>query len=205
MRIVIVDYKMGNLRSVQKAFARCGFGAEISSNPHVIKEADRLILPGVGHFNLGMESLSKLNLIEVLKEQVLIKQIPTLGICLGMQLLTNFSEEGSVSGLGFINADTLRFPTSKNSKFKVPHIGWNAVKPVVNSEIFKNTLPDDSFYFVHSYYVKCKNTENVLSISNYGIEFHSAIIHENIIGMQFHPEKSHKYGLNLISNFTNGC
>jgi glutamine amidotransferase len=201
MRIVIIDYKMGNLRSVQKAFIRCGFDAEISSKPEVIKVADRLILPGVGHFNIGMESLKKLNIIEVLKEQIFIKQIPTLGICLGMQLLTNFSEEGCVSGLGFINADTLRFPNLINSKLKVPHIGWNEVKPVVNSVIFKNTFPDDLFYFVHSYYVKCKEAENILTTTKYGIEFHSAIIHENVIGMQFHPEKSHKYGLNLISNF----
>ena len=140
-------------------------------------------------------------MIEILKEQISIKKIPTLGICLGMQLLTNFSEEGSVSGLGFINADTLRFPNPINSNLQVPHIGWNKVRPVVDSVIFNNTLQADLFYFVHSYYVKCKEAKNILTTTKYGIEFHSSIIHENVIGMQFHPEKSHKYGLNLISNF----
>jgi len=201
MNIVIIDYKMGNLRSVQKAFARCGFDAKISSDPDVIKGADRLILPGVGHFKLGMENLTKLNLIDTIKEKVLVDKTPILGICLGMQLFTNFSEEGDVSGLGLIDAVTLRFPFVKDRKLKIPHIGWNVVKPVTASENFKNLMDDASFYFVHSYYVKCRNAEDVLGVSEYGIEFHSAVLHENVIGMQFHPEKSHKYGLKLISNF----
>ena len=131
-------------------------------------------------------------MIEVLKEQILLNKFRHW-VFACMQLLTNFSEEGSASGLGIINADTLRFSNQMNNNLKIPHIGWNEVKPVVNSVIFKNTLQEDLFYFVHSYYVRCNDKNNILTTTTYGIEFHSAIIHENVIGMQFHQKI--KYGL----------
>jgi imidazole glycerol-phosphate synthase subunit HisH len=196
--IVIVNYGMGNLRSVQKAFERINLKVIISSDFHEIKNASHLVLPGVGHFAQGMENLKKLGLVEVLNEAVIKNKKPILGICLGMQLMTKFSDEGNVAGLGWIDAKTEHFNITSN---KIPHMGWNNLKAIKNSRFLKDLNEEDFFYFVHSYKVVCSNSHDVLTVTNYGIDFHSSFEIENIIGVQFHPEKSHQEGLQLLKNF----
>ena len=193
---------MGNLRSVQKAFERLKANAVISSNIGDIKKADKLVLPGVGDFKNGMNKLRELNLIDILNLKVLKNKIPILGICLGMQLFTNHSEEGDVDGLGWIDAETIQFNFQQSeNKVKIPHMGWNNINISKKHSVFDNIKENVSFYFVHSYYVKCENKDDILCTTNYGIQFVSGFQKENIIGLQFHPEKSHKRGLKILSNF----
>jgi glutamine amidotransferase len=197
---------MGNLRSVQKAFQRLNCPVLISRNINDIENANKLVLPGVGHFVNGMNKLKDFNLIEILNYKVIEKKTPILGICLGMQLMTLFSEEGNIKGLGWINAETIKFkfPHIMNIKYyKIPHMGWNNIE-IKKTNIFSSITNEDYFYFVHSYYVKCNNTEDVLFQTNYNIDFHSGFINRNVIGVQFHPEKSHSAGLKLINNFISG-
>jgi glutamine amidotransferase len=174
--------------------------AQISSDPSEIVNAERLILPGVGHFQHGMEQLQQLGLIEVLQKVVLEDKKPILGICLGMQLLTKHSEEGNIDGLGFINAQTIKFKQD-DSKLKIPHMGWNTVEYKKESYLRNDISLDPRYYFVHSYFVECNNTADVLCTTNYGAEFVSGFQHNNIFGLQFHPEKSHKFGMQLLANF----
>lgn len=199
MKLVIIDYGMGNIRSVEKAFVRIGLQPVISSDPQVINTADKLILPGVGHFRKGIENLKKISLFEILNELVLQKNIPILGICLGMQLMTEFSEEGNCPGFGWIKARTIRF--SFNNELKIPHMGWNNLLIERDNMLLKNISEEDMFYFVHSYYIICNNNQDVLSKTKYGIEFVSSFNYKNIFGTQFHPEKSHQQGLQIIKNF----
>lgn len=195
--IVIIDYGMGNLRSVQKAVMRVGLECLISREPGVIRHAQKLILPGVGHFRQGMENLKKFELINVLNELVHEKKIPILGICLGMQLMTDYSEEGDCPGLGWIKALTKKFVLQDQ---KIPHIGWNTLLIKKQTKLFDQLNEKNEFYFVHSYYVQCQNPNEVICQTNYGIDFDSGFAKENIYGFQFHPEKSHKSGLTLLKN-----
>lgn len=199
MKLVIIDYGMGNIRSVEKAFARIGLQPIISSDPKVINTADKLILPGVGHFKKGIENLRKFSLFEILNELVTKRNIPILGICLGMQLMTEFSEEGNCYGFGWVKARTVRF--SFNNKLKIPHMGWNNLFIQRDNVLLKNISEEDLFYFVHSYYIICNNNQDILSTTNYGVEFVSSFNYKNIFGTQFHPEKSHQQGLQIIKNF----
>ena len=200
--IIVVDYGMGNLRSITKAFERLGIEVSVSSKKAEIERASRLILPGVGHFGNGMKNLLDLDLIETLKEKILLDRIPVLGICLGMQLLTQFSEEGDVEGLGFIDAKTVRFSFSQKDKnLKIPHMGWNKITISHNDRILDN-VERNYFYFVHSYHVVCNNKEDVLTTTNFGYKFDSSLKKDNIYGMQFHPEKSHTGGLKILENFS---
>lgn len=200
--IVVIDYGMGNLRSVGKAFERLGSKVITTSLKDDIMKADKIIIPGVGHFKYGMEKLNSLKLVDVLNKKVLEEKVPVLGICLGMQLMTSYSEEGDVAGLNWIGANTKMFRfEGKNSIFKVPHMGWNGVSTIKESPLMNNISPPDQFYFVHSYYVSCKNADDVLLHTDYGLTFDSGFRRENIFGVQFHPEKSHKTGLRLLKNF----
>jgi len=203
MKIVIIDYGMGNLRSVIKAFKRIGHDdIVISGDPKVVESADKVILPGVGHFKLGMSNLKSLGIYEVLYDLVINKKKWILGICLGMQLFTKFSEEGETEGFGWVDANTIHFSKLlNNNSFRVPHIGWNSLKIRKQSQILKNINSSKLFYFVHSYAVLCNKDDDILLETNYGINFHSGFQHENIIGLQFHPEKSHNQGLELLNNF----
>lgn len=197
--IVIIDYGMGNLRSVQKAIERNNVRAVISNNASDLSSADKIILPGVGHFQQGMTNLNSSGFSDSIKEAVLLKKTPILGICLGMHLMTEFSEEGNVEGLGLINGEVKRFP---EGRLKIPHMGWNSICLASNSSLFPRLDPEESVYFVHSYYVKCHVRSDVLYQTIYGMSFDSAFEHENIIGFQFHPEKSHKTGIKLLERFS---
>jgi glutamine amidotransferase len=197
--IVIVDYGMGNLGSIVNMFKKIGAKAVISGDPKVIASAPKLLLPGVGSFDRAMERIHELNLKAVLDEQALVVKKPILGICLGMQLLTRGSEEGKLTGLGWVAADTLRFPNI--SGLRVPHMGWNVVLPHTSSPLTQK-LPDESrFYFVHSYRVHVDDDRNSILKCTYGVSFDAAVQNDNIFGAQFHPEKSHRFGMQLLRNF----
>lgn len=200
--ITIIDYGMGNLGSIANMLKKVGAQAVVTNDVEAIRRADKLILPGVGAFDNGIRNLDRLGLLPVLNEKVLRDKTPVLGICLGMQLLTMGSEEGNLPGLGWINAETVRFRfESDDHDLKVPHMGWNTVASMRMSPLFAG-MPDDSrFYFVHSYYIRCRSKEDVLLRTTYGYEFDSAVGRDNIMGTQFHPEKSHKFGMNVMRNF----
>ncbi|MBA2868490.1 imidazole glycerol phosphate synthase subunit HisH [Methanococcus maripaludis] len=197
--IAIIDYGMGNVGSIKNMIAKIGFDAIITDDPELISKATKLILPGVGSFDSGMTNLKDLGLIDILDKKVVQEKTPLLGICLGMQLLTNSSEEGCLKGLGFINAKTVKFKLS--DRFKIPHMGWNYVKVIIKNKLSDNLIENSRFYFVHSYYVICEDKKNILMTTEYENEFASAFSKDNIYGVQFHPEKSHKFGMKLIENF----
>jgi len=201
--ITIIDYEMGNLGSIQNMFKYIGVESKIESDPDKIKDASKILLPGVGSFDAAINKIKQKNLYEVLNEKALKEQVPILGICLGMQLLTNRSEEGTEKGFGWIPAQTLSFKDKIEKNLKVPHMGWNIVKKSKDSLLTKDfeNFEESRFYFVHSYFVKVKNEENSILKTEYGIEFDSAIQKDNIYGAQFHPEKSHKFGMKLFENF----
>lgn len=200
--ITIVDYKLGNSGSIMNMLKWIGIEARISSNPQDLAESEKLILPGIGSFDNGIRNLEDLGLVAVLNEQVLQHKKVILGICLGMQLMGKKSEEGSLPGLGYIDAETVRFRFYDNSqRLKVPHMGWNSVTKSKDSVLFGKPETEERYYFVHSYHVNCKNTEDVLTTSTYGYEFVSSFQKNNIIGVQFHPEKSHQFGMRLLRNF----
>lgn len=200
--IVIVDYGMGNLGAILNILKRIGVKALISSSPDEIEKADKLILPGVGAFDTGMLQLQALNIIDLLNDKVLIRKTPTLGVCLGMQLLSKRSEEGVQAGLGWIDGEAIRFHFDSNpTNLKIPHMGWNTVNIQQENVLFKGLEQEARFYFVHSYHVVCKHMEDKLTMTEYGYSFVSAVQCENIMGVQFHPEKSHKFGMQLYKNF----
>ncbi|EPJ96710.1 MULTISPECIES: imidazole glycerol phosphate synthase subunit HisH [Pseudomonas] len=197
--IVVVDYGVGNIASVLNMLKRVGAKAKASNSREDIEQADKLILPGVGAFDAGMQTLRKSGLIEVLNEQVLGKQKPVMGVCLGSQMLGNGSEEGIEPGLGWIDMDIVRF--EKREGRKVPHMGWNEVTPRLQHPILTGLNQLSRFYFVHSYYMLPRHAENTLLTANYDQQFTAAVVRDNILGFQFHPEKSHKFGMQLFKNF----
>lgn len=200
--IVIIDYGVGNLGSILNMLKRIGEPAIISSNINDIQNASKLILPGVGAFDYGMEQLGKYDLIGVLNEKVLIGKTCILGICLGAQLLAQKSEEGEKKGLGWIDMEVVRFNNDKMPvDLKIPHMGWNDINTKKESPLFKGMHEEPRFYFVHSYHLMLKESDVILTTTQYGYEFVSAIEKDNIIGVQFHPEKSHKFGMKFLKNF----
>jgi glutamine amidotransferase len=201
--ITVIDYGLGNLRSVQKAFERIKVKVVIQNDPDAILNASRLILPGVGHFALGMQNLNSRNLIELLNYKVLEQKTPILGICLGMQLMTDYSEEGNCKGLGWIKAQTRKFcHTVDGDHLRIPHMGWNTLNTSGNAGLFMGIPEESLFYFVHSYHTCCEKQNDIIATTTYGHTFHSAFMSGNIVGCQFHPEKSHKAGLKLLKNFS---
>jgi glutamine amidotransferase len=200
-KIVIVDYGMGNLNSVKRKLKRIQVDALITSSSEDLINADKIILPGVGHFLMAMENLKKLGLIDILNEVVLIKQKPILGICLGMQLMANYSEEGNVKGLGWIDADVIKFKVSNSQTYKIPHMGWNQIEISKESRLMNNIPPLSEFYFVHSYHFKTNSDQDILNQTEYDYKFVSAVEKNNIFGVQYHPEKSHDIGEQLLRNF----
>jgi len=199
--IAIIDYGMGNLGSVKRKLDRIGVDSVVTFNPEVIRNSEKLILPGVGHFGNAINELKERGLWDILNQVVLIDKKPILGICLGMQLMANHSEEGDVSGFGWIDAEVVRFRVQDTLRYKVPHMGWNQVKVMKQSPLFADLNPDQSFYFVHSYHLKCNDQSDVLNETVYEYPFVSAIQKDNIYGVQYHPEKSHDAGEKLLRNF----
>ena len=197
--ITIVDYGMGNFGSFLNMFRRIGVQASVVSDATSIGSAEKILLPGVGAFDAAMERIKASGLREVLDRKALFERVPMLGGCLGMQLMTRASEEGSLSGLGWVEADTRRFPMQNG--LKVPHMGWNLVNRSTVSKLTEGFDDETRFYFVHSFFVAVDKSENSILKTTYGIEFDSAIQRENIFGVQFHPEKSHKFGMRLLKNF----
>ena len=200
--IAIVDYKMGNIASIRNMLKKVGSDSMITSDVDEIARADKLILPGVGAFDVAMTHLAEMGLLDVLNDSVLVRRTPVLGICLGIQLLTRRSEEGRLPGLGWVDGETIRFRIDQAPGApKVPHMGWNAVRPKQADSLFKDMDPEAGFYFVHSYHVVCDTEEEVLATAFHGYEFACAVKKDNIMGTQFHPEKSHRYGMQVLKNF----
>lgn len=201
MSICIVDYGLGNIGSIVNMLKRIGYLAEVTNDVNKIQDVQKIILPGVGAFDSGMKKLKELNLVDDIIECVLVKKVPILGICLGMQLMTNGSEEGKEKGLSLIDAEVKKFNFNDNFALKIPHMGWNSLEVQKSHPLIKDMEQEIRFYFVHSYFVKCNRGEDILTTTKYGISFVSAFAKGNIMGVQFHPEKSHKFGMHLLKNF----
>ena len=198
--ITIVNYGMGNLGSMLNMFKRIGVKACIEADPIAIRQAEKLVLPGVGAFDAAMQRINdSVGLRDVLDYKALTEQVPVLGVCLGMQLLTRGSEEGVIPGLGWIQGATLRFP--REARLKVPHMGWNIAYCATPSKLTTGLGVDPRYYFVHSYFVSVDDPANSVMRTRYGLDFDSAIGRSNIYGVQFHPEKSHRFGMQLLKNF----
>ncbi|MGA0557720.1 imidazole glycerol phosphate synthase subunit HisH [Larkinella sp. VNQ87] len=201
MKIVIVDYGMGNLRSVLNKFRKLGVACEISAEPRAVEEASGLILPGVGHYGRAMDKLRRLDLLDLLNQRVQDDRVPVMGICLGMQLLMEHSEEGDAEGLGWIKGDTIRFRLDDRPTLKIPHIGWNSIRQARPHPISDGLTQDELFYFVHSFHVSLTDPTDALHVTNYGYEFVSAVQRNHIFGFQYHPEKSQDAGIQVFRNF----
>jgi imidazole glycerol-phosphate synthase subunit HisH len=199
--IIIVDYGMGNLGSVLNMFKKVGAAAKISSDLDEISKAPKILLPGVGAFDTAMQRIDEAGMREVLNQKALVEKVPVLGICLGMQLLTNNSEEGVLPGLGWIDGQSYNFKGKIDESLRIPHMGWNVANIVKQNAITEGYSGEVRFYFVHSYYVKVSNPVNSMMQTTYGLSFDSAIVKDNIFGAQFHPEKSHKFGMKFFENF----
>ena len=197
--IVIVNLELGNILSIENMVRYLGFKCCISNNVTDINKASHLILPGVGSFDYGMSKIEEFGLNEILKDKA-ISGVPTLGICLGMQLLGKKSEEGIMNGLGLIDINFHKFKITINDKLRIPHVGWNKLEDTKKNILF-NTDELQKFYFTHSYYGISNNDDNIIAKTNHGTHFASVINNNNIYGVQFHPEKSHTFGKNLIFNF----
>ncbi len=197
--ITIIDYGMGNIASIQKMLKKIGYDSELTNNKERILNSQKIILPGVGAFDYGMKNLKDQDLIQVLRYKAIEKKTPFLGICLGMQLLGKSSEEGQEEGLSLIDFNTIKFKFD-NVKLKIPHMGWNYIEYNSDSKLFKDMYEEARYYFVHSYYVE-NNDSYTIARANYGFDFSAAVRKDNILGVQFHPEKSHKFGMRLLKNF----
>lgn len=201
MAIVILDYGMGNLGSIQNMLQYLGEDAVITSELSVIEKAEKLILPGVGAFDAGMGQLESSGLKNLLIEKVINQSIPILGICLGMQLMTQGSEEGTSNGLGWLDAHAYKFDFSQDTGLRVPHMGWNTIDITQNHPLVADLDEEPRYYFVHSYYVKSNDEHEVIANAHHGHPFAAIMSKGNIMGCQFHPEKSHRFGMMLLKNF----
>lgn len=201
--IQIINYGVGNISSIKSMFQKAGFTqVEISSDKINLQKAKKIILPGVGHFDSGMRKLRESGLFDLLNEKIKSEKTPVLGICLGAQMLTKGSEEGSEEGLGWIDAYCEKFDVSKMEKpLPVPNMGWAEVEIKKDSALIKDLPDEPRFYFTHSYHIVCADPSDSLMTADYGYEFTAAVEKENIFGTQFHPEKSHKFGMKLLDNF----
>jgi glutamine amidotransferase len=200
--MMVIDYGMGNVGSIVNMLKKVGVTPRLSSGPEDVLCADRIILPGVGAFDAAVTKLRELGYFEAIRQRVLGDEVPILGICLGMQLFARASEEGAREGFGWLDATAVRFAGAGNDELRVPHMGWNTVRPLHPSPFFPAAEePEPRFYFVHSYYLRCADPSDVLATTAYGAEFVSAVCRGNIVGTQFHPEKSHRFGLRFFRAF----
>ena len=198
--IVIVDYGMSNLQSIKFKLGRNGIKSIITSNPDKIAKSDKLILAGVGHFGKAMENLNEMNLLDILNEKIVVEKCPIFGICLGMQLFSNYSEEGNSKGLGWIDGTVKRFSFKSDSNLKIPHVGWNSIKLLHKDRLIPEIRAIQYFYFTHSYHMVCDD-DIIVAQTDYGFMFPSIIRKGNIFGTQFHPEKSHLSGFQMLKEF----
>ena len=198
-RVAIINYGAGNIGSVQNMLKKIGTKSYLAETKDEILSADLLILPGVGSFDYGITKLRASSLMPFIEQAVFELKTPILGICLGMQLLTKGSEEGALPGLGWI--DAYAYKIKRSDSLRVPHMGWNIANPTVINKLTQGLSDNARFYFVHSYEVQCENSENILFNTSYGESFCSGIFKDNIYGVQFHPEKSHRFGMKLLDNF----
>jgi glutamine amidotransferase len=202
--IAIIDYGAGNIASIVNMLKRLGYAAVLSSDPAVLEQAERLILPGVGHFDYGMEKLEHSGIVPLLNRRVLEEKIPILGICLGLQLFTKRSDEGVRPGLGWIDAETIAFNRSKLSETdRIPHMGWSTLQITRPSRLFSLLDGASRFYFVHSFHLQCRERRDVIGQVTHGYPIDVAVERGNIFGVQFHPEKSHRFGMEVLRNFVN--
>lgn len=198
--IKIINYGLGNVNAFLNIYKSLGIDCEISSSFASLKDASKLILPGVGSFDWAMEKLTASGMHEIINELVLEKKIPILGVCVGMQIMANSSEEGDKKGLGWIKGKNIHLSKISNEKKKFPHMGWNQVE-ITNSLLFKDII-NPKFYFLHSFYIDLEDKKEAVGYANYGSKFPCAISQNNIFGVQFHPEKSHNWGIQLLKNFS---
>ena len=199
--VTIVNYSVGNLESIRNILKKIGVESRISSDEHDLQTAEKLILPGVGAFDTCAQKLNESGLLPMLNKRVLENKVPVLGICVGLQLMLNGSEEGELPGLSWVQGTCVKFKQELlPANFAVPHMGWTDVMPTGSSRLFEG-IDEPRFYFVHSYHPQLANTSDALVTAKYGYEFVAGVVRENIMGVQFHPEKSHKFGMKLLENF----
>lgn len=201
LHVTIVDYGMGNLHSIQRKLKQLGAKCLISTDASDIHRAERLVMPGVGHFGAAMGNLRERRLVGALHEAANVRRIPILGICLGMQLMASRSDEGNAEGLGWLGFRVVRFEVEDRARHKVPHMGWNTVSARKQSALFAGVSDQAEFYFAHSYHADSGAAEGVLCETDYGYRFPSGVERGNVFGVQFHPEKSHEAGIALLKNF----
>jgi glutamine amidotransferase len=205
MKVVVVDSHVGNLGAIPNMLAKAGSAATITDDPSEIEDADRIVLPGVGSFDAAMRNLTAAGVLDVLRSKVIEQGTPLLGLCLGMEILADRSEEGALGGLGWIPGDVRKFDFGSVAEApRVPHMGWNIVRPERDSAILRDLGDRPRFYFAHSYYFEPARHEDVLATTEYGRPFASVVQRDNITGIQFHPEKSHRFGLAIFRNFVRG-
>lgn len=202
--ITIVDYGLGNIKAFANVYKRLNIQATYASTPEQLKQASKIILPGVGAFDHAMHKLNSSGLRETLDNLVLQKKVPVIGICVGMQMMANDSEEGTSKGLGWINGTVKRFSYPREDvakKYPLPHMGWNNINPVKAAALVDNLDEYKRFYFLHSYYFECANPSDIVATANYGFDYACIVNHDNVYGIQCHPEKSHHNGVALLKNF----
>lgn len=204
MMITIINYGSGNISAIGNIYERLKIPFKVADDPGEVKGAEKIILPGVGAFDETISMLDESGFRTVLDKEVLENKVPVLGICVGMQILANKSEEGTLPGLGWLNGEVKKIDkTILIQKPKIPHLGWNSVEVSKNNRLFNDVDIEEGFYFLHSYYFECREVNDILSTTFYGKTFASSVNHENIYGVQFHPEKSHHNGVKLLQNFAN--
>lgn len=202
--ITIINYGVGNIRAFTNIYKKLNIPVKVAVSVDDLNDVSKLILPGVGAFDHAMEQLEQSGMRQRLDELVVQNKVPVVGICVGMQMLAHSSDEGKLSGLGWIDASVKKFDGSKiNYSTHLPHMGWNDVKPVKENDLLIGLEKEAKFYFLHSYYFHCNDVQDTIATTDYGIEFSCAVNKENIYGVQFHPEKSHQYGIQLLNNFAN--
>jgi glutamine amidotransferase len=199
--IRIIDYGLGNISAFLNMYKRLNIAASVAKTEDDLRQASKLILPGVGAFDHAMELLDASGMRSALDELVLNQRVPVLGICVGMQILTQTSEEGRSAGLGWIPGRVRSFKSLQLDDLPLPHMGWNDVKAVTDTPLFAGLASDARFYFLHSYFFSCERPEDVAAVTGYGADFDCAVNSGNVYGVQFHPEKSHHYGAKLLKNF----
>lgn len=200
--IAIIDYGLGNVQAFVNVYERLNIPALVAKNIADLKDASKIIMPGVGAFDQAMSKLNNSGLRDSVEQLVLGDKIPILGICVGMQILARSSEEGKMAGLGWIEGEVKKFDNSRLSlKLPLPHMGWNTIVPDNGNPVLANMSSESRFYFLHSYYFQCRHPKNIIATTGYGTRFSSAVNSENIYGVQFHPEKSHRWGIKLLKKF----